>query len=78
MGVPHETLPVSLPCYHRRTVLQAALGLGVMLPCMHQAAAQDTDPRSLRPQTGDQFVFSSGEQKESSLRQRSCRWGKHR
>ena len=63
MGVPHETPPFFPPCYNRRTVLQAALGLGVMLPCMHQAAAQDTDPRSLRPQAGDQFVFSSGEQK---------------
>jgi rieske iron-sulfur protein len=63
MGIPHQTPPFFPPCYNRRTVLQAALGLGVMLPGMHQAAAQDTDPRNLRPQAGDQFVFLSGEQK---------------
>jgi rieske iron-sulfur protein len=63
MGVPRETPPFFPPCYNRRTVLQAALGLGVMLPCMHQAAAQDTDPRNLRPQAGDQFVLPSGEKK---------------
>ena len=63
MGVPHATLPVFPLCYNRRTVLQAVLGLGVMLPCMHQAAAQDTDPRHLRPQAGDQFVLPSGEKK---------------
>jgi hypothetical protein len=61
MGIPHETPPFFPPCYNRRTVLQAALGLGVMLPGRHQAAAQDTDPRNLRPQAGDQFVFLSGE-----------------
>jgi Rieske Fe-S protein len=63
MSVPHDTLPVFPSCYKRRAVLQAALGLGVMLPCRRQAIAQETEPRNLRPQAGDQLVFSSGEQK---------------
>jgi rieske iron-sulfur protein len=50
-------------CYARRTLLKAALGLGVGWPWHHGAMAQDTDPRHGRPQEGDRFVFATGERK---------------
>jgi Rieske Fe-S protein len=50
----------------RRAVLQAALGtgLGLLLP---EIAAAQTDPRNLRPQEGDRFVFAEGERKGAAI-----------
>jgi Rieske Fe-S protein len=44
----------------RRAVLQAALGLGLSWPWGHGLGAQESDPRSARPQAGDLFVYASG------------------
>lgn len=44
----------------RRTVLKSALGLGVSLHFASIAESAETDPKKLRPQIGDIFVFSSG------------------
>ena len=57
-NAPLQFLPC---CYNRRTVLKAALVLGVGGARLYSAAAQDADPRNARPQAGDQFVVSSGE-----------------
>jgi Rieske Fe-S protein len=58
----HNKPPRFFPCcYNRRTVLKAALGLGVGVPGIRRAAAQDVDPRNARPQEGDRFVFLAGE-----------------
>src|SRR5262249_28248479 len=43
----------------RRTLLRAALGLGLLFPKFSVAAADD--PKIARPQSGDQFVFSFGD-----------------
>src|SRR5262249_4833175 len=45
----------------RRTVLKAALGLGLCLPFLDVFSAIADDPSSARPQEGDQFVFSAGD-----------------
>jgi rieske iron-sulfur protein len=52
----------------RRTVLRAALGLGLGVPVLgvfrpltRGAGAQGVDPASARPQAGDRFVFVSGD-----------------
>jgi len=52
----------------RRAVLRAALGVGLGLPLLglcprlsRVAAAQGGDPKSLRPQAGDRFVFQAAE-----------------
>ena len=50
-----------LPCYDRRSVLQAAVALGLGVSCRRKAAAQDDDARHARPQEGDRFVFPAGE-----------------
>jgi Rieske Fe-S protein len=47
----------------RRTVLKAALALGLGLSWVDVAAAQESDARKARPQEGDQFVFAAGERK---------------
>ena len=47
----------------RRTVLKAALVLGLGWPVPKGAMAQDGEPRNARPQEGDRFVFASGERK---------------
>ena len=46
----------------RRTVLETALGIGLMLASGRIAAAED-DPAKIAPQPGDQFVFFSGDKK---------------
>ncbi|MBI3249404.1 MAG: Rieske 2Fe-2S domain-containing protein [Deltaproteobacteria bacterium] len=45
----------------RRTVLKSALGLGVSLHFARVADSAETDPKKLRPQIGDVFIFSSGD-----------------
>src|SRR5262249_30323832 len=55
-GSPLSSLPFS-PA--RRALLRLALALGLGLPCLDPAGAQD-DPRKARPQTGDRFVFRGG------------------
>jgi rieske iron-sulfur protein len=47
----------------RRTVLKAALAMGLGLSWLDVAAAQESDARKARPQQGDQFVFAAGERK---------------
>ena len=47
----------------RRDLLKAAAGAAALGLVPGGAAAQSTDPRSLRPQVGDRFVFSSGPRK---------------
>lgn len=49
--------------YKRRTVLKAALGLGLGWPVLNGAMAQDEAARNARPQAGDWFVFATGERK---------------
>jgi len=50
-----------LPSPHsRRALLKAVLLLGVGLPPVAPAFAQDADPRKARPQKGDRFVFQGG------------------
>jgi len=57
---------ISRVCWARRDVLRVALGTGLALPiaCVlpSMAAARADDPRSARPQAGDQFVFAAGQQ----------------
>jgi rieske iron-sulfur protein len=50
----------------RRTLLKAALGtgLGLLLP---EIAPAQSDPRNLRPQEGDRFVFAEGERKGAAI-----------
>jgi rieske iron-sulfur protein len=50
-------------CYRRRTLLKAALGLGLGWSWCRGTMAQEGDPRHARPQEGDRFVFASGERK---------------
>lgn len=45
----------------RRTLLKAALGLGLGLSFLEVVSARAEDPRMLRPQVGDQFVFPFGD-----------------
>jgi Rieske Fe-S protein len=47
----------------RRTVLKAALAMGLGLSWLDVAGAQESDPRKAHPQDGDQFVFAIGERK---------------
>ena len=47
----------------RRVVLKLALSLGLTLPVARCALAQPVDPRRLRPQPDDRFVFAGGERK---------------
>jgi Rieske Fe-S protein len=42
-------------------VLQGALGLGLGLPWLQAAAAQEGDPKTARPQPGDYLVFQAGD-----------------
>jgi Rieske Fe-S protein len=48
------------PTHARRTVLRGALGLGLGLLGLRGAAAQNTEPKTARPQVGDRFVFPPG------------------
>ena len=48
------------PVYARRTVLKGTLSLGLALPWYQVAAAQESEPRNMRPQAGDRFVFPPG------------------
>lgn len=45
----------------RRTVLKAALGLGLGLSLLDIVPVRADDSKMLRPQEGDQFVFPSGD-----------------
>ena len=47
----------------RRTVLKAALGLGVSLPFLDVVRAAEKGPATQRPTTGDQLVFVLGDRK---------------
>jgi Rieske Fe-S protein len=47
----------------RRSVLEAAVGVGAGLWCGGLAEAAAEDPKRLRPQAGDRFVFFSGDRK---------------
>jgi rieske iron-sulfur protein len=47
----------------RRTVLKAALAMGLGLSWLDIVAPQESDPRKAHPQAGDQFVFAAGERK---------------
>ena len=51
----------------RRDLLKAAAGAAVLGIAAGSATAQGTDPRNLRPQTGDRFVHSTGPRKGSVL-----------
>src|SRR5262249_47996552 len=44
----------------RRTILKAAIGLGLCLPFLDVFSTSADDPSMARPREGDQFVFSSG------------------
>ncbi len=44
----------------RRTLLRSALALGLGLRGLPALSAQSDDPRRLRPQEGDRFVFAFG------------------
>jgi rieske iron-sulfur protein len=46
---------------NRREVLKVALGLGASLPALKAARADD--PAQAKPQSGDQFVYFSGDKK---------------
>jgi rieske iron-sulfur protein len=50
----------------RRTVLKTAFGtaVGLLLP---EIVAAQADPRNLRPQEGDRFVFAEGERKGAAI-----------
>src|SRR2546428_11004628 len=52
--------PRSVP-QGRRAVLKAALGLGLCFSFFDGSFARGEDPKTARPQEGDQFVFSSGD-----------------
>ena len=45
----------------RRAVLKVALGLGLCFSFLDGVFARAEDPRTARPQEGDQFVFPSGD-----------------
>jgi rieske iron-sulfur protein len=45
----------------RRTLLKSALGIGLGLPFLGFAAYAADDPKKMRPQVGDLFVFSFGD-----------------
>jgi Rieske Fe-S protein len=61
VGEKDDTCGCSTQLQGRRTVLKAALGLGMGLPFLDVAVAQTADPKKARPQEGDRFVFQSGE-----------------
>jgi Rieske Fe-S protein len=46
---------------NRRTLLKSVLGAGVSLHFVGLAATAADDPKKMRPQVGDQFVFSFGD-----------------
>ena len=52
----------------RRTLLKAALGLGLGFSCLDIISAGADDPKMLRPQEGDQFVFPSGDKEGQIIR----------
>ena len=47
------------PLAARRVLLKAALGLGLCVPLLDALPAAADDPKSIRPQVGDQFVGDS-------------------
>jgi rieske iron-sulfur protein len=61
MGGSRKTCCGCAPSSERRSLLKAALGLGLAAPFANLAAAQDNDPKNLRPQPGDRFVHAYGD-----------------
>ncbi len=61
MGASDATCSWCTSLHGRRTLLRAVLGLGLSLPSLTVATAQDIDPRKTRPQENDRFVFLFGE-----------------
>lgn len=61
VGAKDQTNFGFTPSASRRTVLKAALGMGLSLSFIDNVAAQESDPRKARPQEGDLFVFLLGE-----------------
>src|SRR5437867_4800120 len=64
---PGRVLPAS-----RRSVLKAAVGLGVALPLMRRgvidsAVSAQADPATERPQEGDGLVLTSAEKRRDAL-----------
>ena len=53
---------------NRRTVLKSALGLGLTVRGLNVLHAQDDDPRRVRPQAGDRFVFAFGPRQGETIR----------
>lgn len=62
MASSSSPLTACCSCASRRTLLKAALGTGAALLLPDISRAQ-SDPRNLRPQEGDRFVFTGGERK---------------
>jgi rieske iron-sulfur protein len=63
MGETENTCAGFPPGCGRRTVLKAALAMGLGLSWREIAGAQESDARKARPQEGDQFVFAAGERR---------------
>jgi rieske iron-sulfur protein len=60
MSEDEDLRPHGCRRYERRTVLKAALGLGLGWPVLNGAVAQEDATRNARPQAGDRFVFATG------------------
>ena len=63
VGEKETTCGCYTSLHERRSVLKVAFGTGLGLLLRHGAMAQDADPHNARPQEGDRFVFTGGEQK---------------
>jgi nitrite reductase/ring-hydroxylating ferredoxin subunit len=63
-----ETDTVEPLSQERRSVLKAALALGLSLSFSKVAAAPADDPRMARPRKGDRFVFAFGERRGEIIR----------
>lgn len=53
--------PLSSDELPRRAALKMAVGIAVGLTVGRRALADEVDPKNLRPQVGDQFVFADGD-----------------
>jgi rieske iron-sulfur protein len=51
----------------RRAVLKLAAAVGLGLPVVDLVAAQDDNPRRMRPQRDDRFVFAGGARKGQTI-----------
>ncbi len=61
MGGKRTTCCGCAPSSERRSLLRAALSLGLAVPFAKVAVAQGQDPKSLPPQPGDRLVFFAGD-----------------